>query len=51
MDAAKGIMVLATNEGPLSKYDDAKGGDKLMDNKTPSFNCDSHDCGNWKRGR
>lgn len=35
MDAAKGIMVLATHEGPLSKYDDAKGGDQFITNKLP----------------
>ena len=35
MDAAKGIMVLATHEGPLSKYDDAKGGDAYIVNKLP----------------
>lgn len=35
MDAAKGIMVLATHEGPLAKYDDAKGGDKYIINKLP----------------
>lgn len=35
MDAAKGIMVLATHEGPLSKYDDAKGGDRYITEKLP----------------
>lgn len=35
MDAAKGIMVLATHDGPLAKYDDAKGGDSLIINKLP----------------
>jgi 4-hydroxybutyrate dehydrogenase len=35
MDAAKGIMVLATHEGPLSKYDDAKGGDQFITEKLP----------------
>lgn len=35
MDAAKGIMVLATHEGPLATYDDAKGGDKYITNKLP----------------
>jgi 4-hydroxybutyrate dehydrogenase len=35
MDVAKGIMVLATHEGPLSKYDDANGGDKYITNKLP----------------
>lgn len=35
MDAAKGIMLLATHEGPLSKYDDARGGDKYITNKLP----------------
>lgn len=35
MDAAKGIMLLATHEGPLAKYDDAKGGDKFIVNKLP----------------
>ena len=35
MDAAKGIMVLATHDGPLEKYDDAKGGDKFITNKLP----------------
>lgn len=35
MDTAKGIMVLATHEGPLSKYDDAKGGDQYITQKLP----------------
>ena len=35
MDAAKGIMVLATHEGPLAKYDDAKSGDQYITNKLP----------------
>lgn len=35
MDAAKGIMVLATHDGPLSKYDDVKGGDAHITNKLP----------------
>lgn len=35
MDAAKGIMVLATHDGPLSKYDDTKGGDKFITNSLP----------------
>lgn len=35
MDAAKGIMVLATHEGPLAKYDDAKGGDQYIINPLP----------------
>lgn len=35
MDAAKGIMVLATHDGPLSKYDDVKGGDKFITNPLP----------------
>lgn len=35
MDVAKGIMVLATHDGPLSKYDDAKGGDKHIVHKLP----------------
>jgi 4-hydroxybutyrate dehydrogenase len=35
MDAAKGIMLFATHEGPMSKYDDAKGGDKYITNKLP----------------
>lgn len=35
MDAAKAVAVLATHEGPLSQYDDAKGGDKLMANPLP----------------
>jgi 4-hydroxybutyrate dehydrogenase len=35
MDAAKGIMVLATHDGPLAKYDDAKGGDKYITNTLP----------------
>ncbi len=37
MDAAKAIMVLATHEGPLSKYDDAIGGDKHIINKLPDL--------------
>ena len=35
MDVAKGIMILATHDGPLSKYDDAKGGDEYILNKLP----------------
>jgi 4-hydroxybutyrate dehydrogenase len=35
MDAAKGIMVLATHDGPLAKYDDAKGGDAYITNPLP----------------
>jgi len=35
MDAAKGIMVLATHDGPLSRYDDTKGGDKFITNSLP----------------
>src|SRR5690606_11294876 len=34
-DAAKGIMVLATHQGPLAKYDDAKGGDRYIVNPLP----------------
>lgn len=37
MDAAKGIMVLATHDGPLSKYDDVKGGDKYITNPLPKL--------------
>lgn len=37
MDVAKGIQVLATHDGPLSKYDDTKGGDKFIVNKLPSL--------------
>ncbi len=35
MDVAKAIAVLAKHDGPLSKYDDAKGGDKYLINKMP----------------
>jgi alcohol dehydrogenase class IV len=35
MDAAKGIMLMATHDGPMSKYDDAKGGDQFIINKLP----------------
>lgn len=35
MDAAKGIMLMATHDGPMSKYDDAKGGDEFITNKLP----------------
>lgn len=37
MDAAKGIMVLSTHEGPLSKYDDAMGGDRFITKKLPDL--------------
>jgi alcohol dehydrogenase class IV len=37
MDAAKGIMLMATHDGPMSKYDDAKGGDKFITNKLPQL--------------
>lgn len=37
MDVAKGIQVLATHDGPLSKYDDTKGGDKYIVNRLPSL--------------
>ena len=30
MDVAKAIAVLATHEGPLSRFDDAKGGDRFI---------------------
>lgn len=30
MDAAKAIKIMATNKPPLSQYDDAKGGDRLI---------------------
>lgn len=35
MDAAKVIMVAATHDGPLEKYDDTKGGDKYITNPLP----------------
>ncbi len=35
MDAAKVIMLAVTHEGPLSKYDDAIGGDKYITNPLP----------------
>lgn len=35
MDAAKGIMLLATHPEPLAKYDDANGGDEFIVNKLP----------------
>jgi alcohol dehydrogenase class IV len=35
MDAAKVIMLAVTHEGPLGKYDDAKGGDKYITNPLP----------------
>lgn len=35
MDAAKVIKIAVTHEGPLSQYDDAIGGDKLIINKMP----------------
>jgi len=37
IDAAKTIKVLATHDGPLEQYDDAKGGDKLIKNNMPPF--------------
>jgi len=35
MDVAKVIAVAATHDGPLSKFDDAKGGDELITNPLP----------------
>jgi alcohol dehydrogenase class IV len=35
MDVAKAIAVLATHEGPLSRFDDAKGGDKHITRAVP----------------
>jgi alcohol dehydrogenase class IV len=35
MDAAKVIMLAVTHDGPLEKYDDAKGGDKYITNPLP----------------
>jgi 4-hydroxybutyrate dehydrogenase len=35
MDVAKAIAVLATHEGPLSRFDDAKGGDKNITRPLP----------------
>lgn len=35
MDAAKAIAVLATHEGPLSRFDDAKGGDAFITEPLP----------------
>lgn len=35
MDVAKVIAVAATHDGPLSKFDDGKGGDKLITNPLP----------------
>jgi 4-hydroxybutyrate dehydrogenase len=37
MDVGKAIKCLATHEGPLEKYDDAKGGDKYIQNNMPPF--------------
>src|SRR5688572_10208534 len=35
MDVAKAIAVLATHEGPLSRFDDSRGGDKNITNPVP----------------
>ena len=35
MDVAKAIAVLVTHQGPLSRFDDAKGGDKHITNPVP----------------
>jgi 4-hydroxybutyrate dehydrogenase len=35
MDVAKAIAVLVTHAGPLSRFDDAKGGDKNISNPVP----------------
>ena len=37
IDTGKTIMVMATHDGPLEKYDDTKGGDKYIDNNMPPF--------------
>ncbi|KAA3616337.1 MAG: iron-containing alcohol dehydrogenase [Calditrichaeota bacterium] len=37
MDAGKTIKCLATHDGPLEKYDDSKGGDRLIKNNMPPF--------------
>ena len=35
MDVAKAVAVLVTHQGPLSRFDDAKGGDKNITNPVP----------------
>lgn len=35
MDVAKAIAVLATHDGPLSRFDDSRGGDKLITRPVP----------------
>ena len=37
LDTGKTIKVMATHDGPLEKYDDAKGGDKYIKNNMPPF--------------
>ncbi|MBN2013341.1 iron-containing alcohol dehydrogenase [candidate division KSB1 bacterium] len=37
IDTAKVVKCLATHDGPLEKYDDAKGGDKYIQNNMPPF--------------
>ena len=37
MDVGKTIKVMATHDGPLEQYDDALGGDKLIQNNMPPF--------------
>lgn len=37
IDVAKTVKVLATHDGPLEQYDDARGGDRLIKNNMPPF--------------
>lgn len=37
IDAAKAIAVLATHDGPLSRFDDGKGGDRFIDQPLPAI--------------
>ena len=37
MDAAKAIAVAATHDGPISKFDDTKGGDRHITNALPTI--------------
>ena len=51
MDVAKAIAVLATHAGPLSRFDDAKGGDKHITQPGAAGLRDPHHGGHGQRGR
>ena len=51
MDVAKAIAVLATHDGPLSRFDDGKGGDRLHRKPAARHLRHRHHRGHRQRGR